>query len=359
MAAGKNPLSPDVLFEHVQDAPYFHLPRWFAPEGADGHVYLPQPFATPKAVEHAAGEHTAGEHTADTHAASDHAADDHSDEGHSDEGHLLGGHDAAPHHGHAEYEPVVELKTGNAIIDKSLLPMDFVLTKFMVIEALVAIICILLFGWLASKTKLGFAAKGGLANLLEAFLVFIRDEIARPTIGEKDADDYLPFLWTLFFFVLGCNLFGMIPWMGSPTGSLAVTGTMAFLTFITVCAIGIVKYGLAGFLEIQVPHMDLPKPVALILVPMIFLIELFGLLVKHFVLAVRLLANMLAGHIVLAVIIGFIGYTAASVIWWGVAPASVIGATAISFLELFVAFLQAYIFVFLSSLFIGSVVHPH
>ena len=314
MAAGKNPLAPEVLFEHVQDAPYFHLPRMFAAEGADGHIYLPQPLATP--VE-----------------GSDHG------------------------HGPA-YEPKIELKTGNAIVDKSLLPMDFVLTKFMVIEVLVLVISVLLFGWLAAKVKAGAAAKGALANLLESFLLFLRDEVARPTIGHKEADDYLPFLWTLFFFVLGCNLFGMLPWFGSPTGSLAVTAVLALVTFVTVVGVGVSKYGLNGFLEAQVPHMDLPKPVAVLLVPMIFVIELFGLLIKHLVLAVRLLANMMAGHIVLAVIIGFIGY-ATGAIWWGVAPMSVLGATALSFLELFVAFLQAYIFVFLSALFIGSVVHPH
>ena len=317
MAAGKNPLSPEVLFEHVQDAPYFHVPRKFAPSGSDGHIQLPQPLATPIA-------------------GSDHG------------------------HGPA-YKPVVELKTGVAVLDKSLLPMDFVFTKFMVIELLVLVISVLLFGWLATKIKAGAAAKGAFANLLETFLVFIRDEVARPTIGEHDADDYLPFLWTVFFFVLGCNLFGMLPWFGSPTASLAVTAILALMTFMTVLGVGIVKYGFAGFLKAQIPHMDLPKPVAVFLVPMIFVIEMFGLLVKHGVLAVRLLANMLAGHIVLAVIIGFISasYAAASVVWWGVMPASVLGATALSLLELFVAFLQAYIFVFLSSLFIGSVVHPH
>lgn len=315
MAAGKNPLDPEVLFEHVQDAPYFHVPREFAPEGSDGHIYLPQPFATP-----------------------------------------IEGSD----HGHGPaYEPVVELKTGVEVLDKSIMPMDFVLSKFMVIEALVLLISVVLFSWLANQIRQGGAAKGVLANLLETFLVFIRDEVVRPTIGKDEADTYLPFLWTMFFFVLGCNLFGMIPWMGSPTGSLAVTAILALMTFIAVVGIGVSKYGLTGFLEAQIPHMDLPKPVAMLLVPMIFVIELFGLLVKHLVLAVRLLANMMAGHIVLAVIIGFISYTSASAVWWGVAPVSVLGATALSFLELFVAFLQAYIFVFLSSLFIGSVVHPH
>ena len=117
--------------------------------------------------------------------------------------------------------------------------------------------------------------------------------------------------------------------------------------------------GFVGFFKSQVPHMDLPLPLAILLVPMIFAIEMMGLVIKHFVLAVRLLANMMAGHLVLTVIVAFIAASYGSVAWWGVMPASVLGATALSMLELFVAFLQAYIFTFLSALFIGSAVHPH
>jgi F-type H+-transporting ATPase subunit a len=105
--------------------------------------------------------------------------------------------------------------------------------------------------------------------------------------------------------------------------------------------------------------MDLPKPVAVFLIPMIFVIEIFGLLVKHFVLAVRLLANMIGGHVVLAVLLAFITMTASSFLFWGVMPASVLGATLLSLLELLVAFIQAYIFAFLTALFIGMAVHPH
>ena len=97
----------------------------------------------------------------------------------------------------------------------------------------------------------------------------------------------------------------------------------------------------------------------ILLVPLIFVIEIAGLFIKHGVLAVRLLANMMAGHVVLAVLVGFIGATYGMAAWWGVMPLSVIGATALSLLELFVAFLQAYIFTFLSALFIGMAVHPH
>ena len=120
-----------------------------------------------------------------------------------------------------------------------------------------------------------------------------------------------------------------------------------------------VKLGPIGFWTGQVPHMDLPSALAIILKPMIFVIEVMGLCIKHFILAVRLLANMLAGHMVLAVIMAFIAASAGSLAWYAVAPASVFGAVALSLLELFVAFLQAYIFTFLSALFIGMAVHPH
>jgi len=149
--------------------------------------------------------------------------------------------------------------------------------------------------------------------------------------------------------------------MGSPTGSIAVTGALAFITFCVVVGTGMLKLGVVGFWKAQVPHMDLPKAVAVLLIPMIFVIEVFGLFIKHGVLAVRLLANMMAGHVVLAVLVGFISASAAAGagIWGGVTIASVFGATALSLLELFVAFLQAYIFTFLSALFIGAAVHPH
>jgi F-type H+-transporting ATPase subunit a len=199
-------------------------------------------------------------------------------------------------------------------------------------------------------------------------LLYFRDNVARPCIGGHDADRFVPFLWTVFFFVLGCNLFGMIPWMGSPTGALATTAALALVTFLTVIGSGMKKLGPAGFWKAQVPHMDLSLNIAginfepllkVVLLPMIFVIEVLGLVIKHGVLAVRLLANMMAGHVVLAVIIAFIGASAQSLLWWVVAPASVLGATALSMLELFVAFLQAYIFTFLSALFIGMAVHPH
>jgi F-type H+-transporting ATPase subunit a len=192
-------------------------------------------------------------------------------------------------------------------------------------------------------------------------LLFIRDEVARPAIGKHDADKFLPYLWTMFFFILTCNLLGMVPWAGSPTGALATTGALAICTFATVVGGGMMKLGPVGFWKAQVPHMDLPAPLAILLLPMIFAIEVLGLFIKHFVLAMRLLANMMAGHLVLAVLVTFVLAIAQFGIaaTLGVGFVSVLGATALSLLELFVAFLQAYIFTFLSALFIGMAVHPH
>jgi F-type H+-transporting ATPase subunit a len=234
----------------------------------------------------------------------------------------------------------------------------------MVLELVAAIVVALLFIALAAKIKNGNLPKGKLWNALEAILIFLRDNVARPAIGH-DADKFMPYLWTVFFFVLTCNLLGMIPWLGSPTGALACTGVLAFSTFFVVCRAGMKEMGAVGFLKAQVPHMDLPFPMDLLIKPMVFAIELMGMFIKHFVLAVRLMANMAAGHIVLAVLVAFVaviaqaGHSYASGLFWGVSTASVLGSVALSLLELFVAFLQAYIFTFLSALFIGAAVHPH
>jgi len=298
-------LDPNHLFSHVEDSTYFHVPRALAPAGSDGHVYLPQPLQVDK--------------------------------------------------------PLLEVHTGNPLIDRTIQPLDLKFTKFMFLEAVVAILICVFFIGLARRLKGGSLAKGRWWNLLEVFLLFIRDDVARPCIGKHDGDRFVPFLWTLFLFLLGCNLMGMIPWMGSPTSTLAVTGALALVTFLVVTGSGMAKLGVLGFWKAQVPHMDLPGAAAMVLIPMIFVIEILGLLIKHCVLAVRLLANMMGGHVVLAVIVAFIGasFSAGAAIWGGITLASVLGATTLSLLELFVAFLQAYIFVFLSAVFIGAAVHPH
>jgi F-type H+-transporting ATPase subunit a len=238
----------------------------------------------------------------------------------------------------------------------------FQLTKFMVLELIAAVLMLLVFLTLARRMRGGGPPKGLFWNFFEVMIVFIRDEVARPSIGKHDADKFLPFLWNIFFFILFCNLLGILPWAGSPTGALTVTAALAGITLCAVVGTGILKFGVGGFFKSLVPHMQLPKAMAVLLIPMIFVIELAGLLIRHVVLAVRLLANMFAGHLVLAVILGFIAVVAGphfSFTWLGITTASVVGSALLTLLELFVAFLQAYIFTFLSALFIGMAVHPH
>jgi F-type H+-transporting ATPase subunit a len=239
--------------------------------------------------------------------------------------------------------------------------LGFQLTKYMVLELVAAALMLLVFLTLARRMRHGGPPKGLFWNFFEVMLVFIRDEVARPTIGKHDADKFLPFLWNIFFFILFCNLLGILPWAGSPTGALTVTVALAGITFCAVVGTGVQKFGVGGFFKSLVPHMELPKAIAILLIPMIFVVELIGLLIRHVVLAVRLLANMFAGHLVLAVILGFIAACAnyLFIAWLGVATASIAGSAALTLLELFVAFLQAYIFTFLSALFIGMAVHPH
>jgi F-type H+-transporting ATPase subunit a len=189
-------------------------------------------------------------------------------------------------------------------------------------------------------------------------VLFIRDGVARPTIGGHEADKFLPYLLTVFFFVLFNNLIGMFPGGASATGNVNVTAVLAVMTFLVVLIAGIKASGPIGFWIDLVPALDVPKLMKPPMWLLMFFIEVAGLFIRHIVLCVRLFANMLAGHIVLAVILGFIIAVSGSA-WYVVAPASVAGVIALSLLELLVAFLQAYIFVFLSSLFIGSAAHPH
>ena len=141
-----------------------------------------------------------------------------------------------------------------------------------------------------------------------------------------------------------------------------MTATLAVISFLAVLTSGMAKFGVAGYWVGMVPQMDLPWGMGFVLKPLLVLLEAMGLCVKHCVLAVRLLANMFAGHLVLFVIISFIKLAADSgffVLWLGVTIGSVLGAAALSVLELIVAFLQAYIFALLSAVFIGSAVHQH
>jgi F-type H+-transporting ATPase subunit a len=254
---------------------------------------------------------------------------------------------------------------GHRHIELPAIPMpwgEFQLTKFMVLEVVVAVLLLAVFIPLARRAQRETIPKGRFWNLFEAMLVFLRDEVARPAIGRADGDRFVPYLWTVFMFILFCNLMGLIPFAGSATAHLSVTGPLALCTFAIVLASGMQKLGVAGYWKAQVPHMDLPGPMGIVLKPLIFVLEIVGMMIRHSVLAVRLFANIFGGHTVLAAVllICVVGLAqAGSSLTYAVAPITVLGVAALSVLELFIAFLQAYIFTFLSALFIGMALHPH
>ncbi len=215
-------------------------------------------------------------------------------------------------------------------------------TKHMLMMVIAAILLILLITTAFRKRQV---VPHGLANFFEVIVVFLRDDVVRPNMGEE-GDRFLPYFLTLFFFILFGNLMGLVPWGASPTGNINVTAGLALLTLLLMIVMGIVKNGPIGYLKTFVP-----PGVPIFVMPIIIPIEIIGLFIKPFALTMRLFANMLGGH---AVVAAFLGLIATPLI----APLSIAGAVAITMLEIFVGFLQAYIFVMLSSVFIGMSMHP-
>ena len=267
------------------------------------------------------------------------------------------------------------------------------LTKFMVLQLVAALIVFWIGTGLAKRVRGGQPVSGRWWNFWETLAVYLRDHVVRPTIGEghhdhdehghdhdehghhghahavveyvHPADKYLPFIWSCFFYVLICNLLGAIPWLGSATGEINVTGALAVTAFGATVFYGSQELSFGGFWKALCPGMDMPSGLLgtlmrVFLIPMIWCIELLGLFIKHGVLAVRLFANIMAGHTVVAVFLGFIAtFEVSNVLFYVVTPASIAAQIGVGMLELFVAFLQAYIFAFLATLFIGTAVHPH
>ncbi len=240
----------------------------------------------------------------------------------------------------------------------------FQITKFMVLELIAAGLILLIYIPLARRATSGELPKGWRWNMFESLLTFVRNEIARPNLGgehhPEEADKYVPFLWTLFLFILFCNLLGMFPFGGSPTSSIYMTGGLAIIAFFMIHGCAIAKIGPLHYVKSLWPHIDVPY-VGWMFSLMIFLIEFAGSFIKSGVLAVRLFANMFAGHLVLSFLIFFIflaGQVGNPYLWGGVTIASVLSVAALSLLELFVAFLQTYVFVFLTALFMGMALHP-
>ena len=193
----------------------------------------------------------------------------------------------------------------------------------------------------------------GFAGGIEAMVLYIRNEVIIPNVGHH-GNGFVPFLLTLFFFILFCNLWGIFPWGSTPTGNIAVTATLALMTFFVVEAAGIRAQGIGYLGTIFYWNKDLNIVLRVMLFLILSPIELLGKFTKPFALTIRLFANMTAGHIVVLALIGMI-FSFSSI----ASGAPFLMAVAINVLELFVAFLQAFIFTLLSSVFIGQIREAH
>ncbi len=240
----------------------------------------------------------------------------------------------------------------------------FAISRFMIIEVIVAILLIWIFSWLARRVQTGNRQRASCGIYWNRWSAGFESQVVVPAMGEHDADRFMPFFYSLFFFIFACNLMGMIPFIGAPTSAWGTTVSLAIIVFLLGMIMGIKQFGVAGYLKNISPSLGLPWYMAIVLVPMLWIIEAASLIIKHVVLSVRLLLNMSAGHLVMLGILG-IGINIESVqalstgAWSAVAAISVVGTLLLSFLELFVAGLQAFVFTFLAALLIGSSIHHH
>ncbi|MBA2687852.1 MAG: F0F1 ATP synthase subunit A [Gemmatimonadaceae bacterium] len=231
--------------------------------------------------------------------------------------------------------------------------LDLSPTKHVVMLLIAAGLCLLTLLLAARSHKrqhIAGTAPKGTANGIEALVLYLRNDLVLPNVGPH-GDKFVPFILTLFFFILFANLLGLIPYGSTATGNISVTATLAIITFIVVEVAGMRALGrkYIGTI-IYWPHdmsLGMKLPMTLVMTP----IEFISKLTKPFALAIRLFANMVAGHIVVLALIGLI-FTFGSYV---IAPLPLLMAFAIMLLEIFVALLQAYIFSLLASVFIGLI----
>lgn len=335
-AAGEDFNAGDVIIGHVTDAHSWHLFDYRDKEGGEHAVAIPLPVI----LWH--------------------------------EGQLYCFSSSRFHHGHSDYkgfrlvggglekeEVVCVGADGEPLVDETgavVKPFDLSMTKTATAIVIAAVIlAIIVFAARAGYKRRGTAAPRGLQSLVEMLVVFVRDSIARPMIGEKHYERYLPYLLTLFFFIFLCNILGLIPFFpagANITGNIAVTGILALITFFIT--------NISGNRHYWVDIFNTPGvPAWLKVFPLMPVVELVGVFTKPIVLMVRLFANMTAGHIVIlgfVVIIFILSNLFGNYVGGAVSVLSVLFSVFISVLECLVAYIQAFVFTMLTALYIGMAV---
>jgi len=244
-----------------------------------------------------------------------------------------------------QHEHIVRVDAaGN--VDESVHPLDFSVTKnvaSLMASALILILVFLSVGQAYKKNR-GKAPKG-LQSFLEPVILTIKDEVVKPNIGPKYAS-YLPYLLTLFFFILINNVMGLTPGAANLTGNIAITLTLAVFTFVIVHVKANKNYW---------SHIFAPPGVPGWLLPLFWIIEIIGIFVKPASLTIRLFANITGGHIIILSLIGLIFMFQS----WAVGGGIILMGTFMTFVEILVAFIQAYIFTLLTSMYIGAAIEEH
>jgi F-type H+-transporting ATPase subunit a len=235
---------------------------------------------------------------------------------------------------------------------------DFVISNHMFIISVAMLFLMIVIPYAARSKSM---IPRGVGNLIESVCVYLREEMARPLL-KGHTDKYIGFIWTIFFFILTLNLLGLVPsekivylltgkknfYGGPATADIWITGAMAMVAFFMTHISGIRQQGIVHYIA------NLAPKVPWWLVPFIYFLETVTMIVRPFTLALRLFANIIAGHILLAIVLGLIAIFKS----YFVAGVSVLAVVLLSLLELMVAFIQAYIFTFLSTLYISFAVSP-
>ncbi len=289
---------------------------------------MPAPLVLP---EHGAGEHGVGEHGETGHGSAEGA------------------------HGAPRYLLSLPIPGAPAFLDRDAgrEGTQIVATNLQLFQVAAVLLVLICFSGAAAHVRRG----GGdwLSRRMAGFAMWVRDEMVYPNMGPERGAKFLPWFLTLFFFILFMNLLGLVPGSATATSNIFVTAALALITFASMLVCGMVAQGPIAFWKHLVPHVPLP------LWPLMFVVEVIGLLVKPFALMVRLFANMTGGHMVVLSFMGLIFYfagTGHSAMGYVVSPIAVLFASFILIIEAFVALLQAYIFTQLSILFVGASVHP-
>ncbi len=226
------------------------------------------------------------------------------------------------------------------------------ITNHTLLIVIAGILISLIYTAVASAIRGGAAPRGAFVNVFESLVVFIRDELIYDTMGKEHGKKFAPLFLTQFFFIWTVNLLGLLPlpgFGGTATASLNCAAALATTTFMVMLACGIKASGGIGMWTALVPH-GVPGAMW----PLMFIVELLGFFIKPFALVIRLFANMTGGHLVLLSMYGLIYVFQSWFVFGAVYPMVVF----VALLELLVAFLQAFIFTFLSILFVQGSLHP-